>query len=236
MPETKDISRHPSLSSRSFFGRLKGKKLRPGQEEAINFLLPELLYKPEQTLEANFIRPYQAYQIEIGFGGGEHLLFQARNNPDTAFIGCEPFINGMAKLLSRIREEKLENIRLWNRDAAELLPKLPENRFEKAYLLYPDPWPKRRQRKRRFLSDVTIPMLARILFDGAEFRFATDIDDYAGWGLMRLNRSPFFIWEAEKAEDWQKPWKDWPGTRYEAKALKEGRPPSYLTFKCCAKE
>ena len=236
MPQEKDndCTQHDtSPHTRSFFGRLKGKKLRPGQETAINSLLPVLLYNPEKALEDNFSGKYQSYQLEIGFGGGEHLLYQARNNPDTAFIGCEPFINGMAKLLSRIREEKLENIRLWNRDAAELLPALPENRFAKAYLLYPDPWPKRRQRKRRFLSDETIAMLARILHEGAEFRFATDIDDYAGWGLVRLNRSSSFIWTVSKADDWRRAWKDWPGTRYEAKALREGRPPSYLTFRRC---
>ena len=124
----------------------------------------------------------------------------------------------------------LGNIRLWDRDATELLPRLPPASFDRVYLLYPDPWPKRRQRKRRFVSDETLSLLSRILRPGGEFRFATDIDDYAGWMLARVLRSPHFCWNAERPDDWRKPWQDWPGTRYEAKALREGRVPSYLTF------
>lgn len=220
-------------SARAFFGRTKGKRLRTGQEAVLETLLPALLYDPAKTLDDNFGHAMQAYHIEIGFGGGEHLLAQARAHPEIGFVGCEPFINGMAKLLCCIRDEKLNNIRLWQRDAVELLPVLPENSFSRAYLLYPDPWPKRRQRKRRFLSDDNLVLLARILKQNAEFRFATDIDDYAGWGLVRVKRSHDFTWDAEKADDWRIPWKGWPGTRYEAKALREGRPPSYLSFRRC---
>ncbi len=221
----------PDTPERAFFGRTKGKKLRPGQEQAITALLPTLRYDVQRPLSEQFERPMASYHLEIGFGGGEHLAARARANPDIGFIGCEPFVNGMAKLLSVIRNEGLDNIRLWNRDATELLPRLPESAFEQAYLLYPDPWPKRRQRKRRFFSDESLRLIARILKTGGEFRFATDIDDYAGWGLARVARSKEFVWTAERPDDWRKPWADWPGTRYEAKALREGRTPSYMTFR-----
>lgn len=215
---------------RSFFGRTKGKKLRTGQANVFETVLPDLLYDPGQNLETNFGHPYSSYHIEIGFGGGEHLAYQAELNPDIGFIGCEPFINGIVKLITLIQKKNLTNIRIWNRDATELLPYLPKEQFERAYLLYPDPWPKRRQRKRRFLSDENLKLLAPLLKSGSEFRFATDIDDYAGWGIIRIKRSEIFFWNAEKADDWRSPWLYWPGTRYEKKALREGRPPSYLTF------
>ncbi len=215
---------------RAFFGRAKGKKLRPGQESNIADLLPTLQVDASLPPEQLFGRPMRELWIEIGFGGGEHLAHRARENPDIGIIGCEPFINGMAKLLAVISQENLDNIRLWQRDATELLPFLPEASFETIYLLYPDPWPKRRQRKRRFISDDTMAMIARLLKRGGEFRFATDIDDYAGWGLAHIMRSTELRWTAERPEDWRKPWAGWPGTRYEAKALREGRTPSYMTF------
>jgi tRNA (guanine-N7-)-methyltransferase len=169
--------------------------------------------------------------LEIGFGGGEHLAAEARAHPNAGFIGCEPFVNGMAKLLAVIAAEGLANVRLWDRDATELLPLLPADSIDAVYLLYPDPWPKRRQRKRRFISDETLRALARIMRPGAELRFATDIDDYAGWALAHVRRSSDFEWTAQRADDWRQPWDGWPGTRYEAKAMREARPPSYLTFR-----
>jgi tRNA (guanine-N7-)-methyltransferase len=168
--------------------------------------------------------------LEIGFGGGEHLAAQARAHPDIGFIGCEPFVNGIAKLLRVVAQENLGNIRIWDQDAAELIDALPPRSIARAYLLYPDPWPKRRHRKRRFISDQNLVSVARVLAPRAEFRFATDIDDYAGWALARIMRSTAFRWAADCAADWRQPWTDWPGTRYEAKALREGRKPSYLTF------
>lgn len=216
---------------RAFFGRAKGKRLRSGQENNLQMLLPQLRVDSASFSASVFSRPVRQLWLEIGFGGGEHLAHQARSNPEIGFIGCEPFVNGMAKFLAVIEAEKLENVRLWDRDATELLPHLPESTFDTIYLLYPDPWPKRRQRKRRFISDETLAMLARLIKPGGEFRFATDIDDYAGWGLARILRSPHFTWTAERPDDWRKPWLNWPGTRYEAKALREGRVPSYMTFK-----
>jgi tRNA (guanine-N7-)-methyltransferase len=168
--------------------------------------------------------------LEIGFGGGEHLAAQARAHPDIGFIGCEPFVNGIAKLLAVIDREGLANIRVWDADATRLIAMLPPGSIARASLLYPDPWPKRRHRKRRFISDESLETLARVMAPGAHLRFATDIDDYAGWALARVQRSGAFAWTAERPDDWRQPWPDWPGTRYEAKAIKEGRRPAYLTF------
>lgn len=213
----------------AFFGRRKGKKLRAGQDELFRDLLPRLRVGPSGDIAA-FRERHPDLWLEIGFGGGEHLAAQARAHPQMGFIGCEPFVNGMAKLLATVDREGLKNIRLWDEDATDLLPNLPGSAFARVSILYPDPWPKRRQRKRRIVSDETLSMLARIMRPGAELRFATDIDDYAGWVLARALRSPDFEWTARRAEDWRRPWVDWPGTRYEAKALREGRAPSYLTF------
>lgn len=215
----------------AFFGRRKGKRLRAGQEDVLRTLLPRLQV-PFHGLDPLALFPPRpsAVFLEIGFGGGEHLAARARAHPEIGFIGCEPFVNGMAKLLRVVADEGLDNIRLCDRDAAELLAALPCASIDQVCLLYPDPWPKRRQRKRRFVSDQTAAVFARVLKPGGEFRFATDIDDYAGWTLACLGRSPEFRWTAERAADWREPWPDWPGTRYEAKALAEGRKPAYLTF------
>jgi tRNA (guanine-N7-)-methyltransferase len=215
----------------AFFGRRKGKRLRGGQEEVLETLLPRLRISADCPVDLAALLPgSRSVTLEIGFGGGEHLAAQARAHPDRGFIGCEPFVNGMAKLLAVAQAEGLSNIRLWDRDATELLPLLPPGALDTIYLLYPDPWPKRRQRKRRFLSDESLRALARVMRSGAELRFATDIDDYAGWALARVLRSADFAWTAMRADDWRRPWDGWPGTRYEAKAAHEGRAPSYLTF------
>jgi tRNA (guanine-N7-)-methyltransferase len=216
----------------AFFGRRKGKRLRGGQEEVLETLLPRLRVSADRPVDLTALLPgSRSITLEIGFGGGEHLAAQARAHPGTGFIGCEPFVNGVAKLLAVVQAEGLSNIRLWDRDATELLPLLPPGALDTIYLLYPDPWPKRRQRKRRFLSDESLRALARVMRSGAELRFATDIDDYAGWALARVLRSADFAWTAMRAEDWRRPWDGWPGTRYEAKATHEGRAPSYLTFR-----
>ena len=177
-----------------------------------------------------FDGPASDLWLEIGFGGGEHLAARARAHRDIGFIGCEPFVNGIAKLLAVIERDDLRSIRIWDAEATELLDRLPSGAIAGAYLLYPDPWPKRRHRKRRFVSDENLQRLARVMTPGAELRFATDIDDYAGWALARVLRSGVFRWTAERPDEWRQPWPGWPGTRYEAKALREGRRPVYLTF------
>ncbi|RDJ26614.1 tRNA (guanosine(46)-N7)-methyltransferase TrmB [Bosea caraganae] len=218
-------------TERAFFGRRKGKALREGQAARIEGLLPALRLPEGEIadLEALFPVPVEAVRLEIGFGGGEHLLSRMRESPQIGFIGCEPFVNGMAKFLAVVEHEGLKNVRLWDGDAALLLPRLPAGALDAIDLLYPDPWPKRRQRKRRFVSDRTIGLFARALREGGRFRFASDIDDYVGWTLARLLRSPDFDWSDERADDWRKPYPGWVRTRYEAKAVKAGRVPSYLT-------
>jgi tRNA (guanine-N7-)-methyltransferase len=129
-----------------------------------------------------------------------------------------------------VEAEDLANVRVWDDDVTKLLPRLPDAAFDRVVILYPDPWPKRRQRKRRLVSDDTLAALARILKPGGTLRFASDIDDYIGWVLVRALRSDDFRWTAQGPDDWRRPWDGWPGTRYEAKALREGRVPSYLTF------
>jgi len=216
----------------AFFGRRKGKKLRLGQAHLFDVLLPQLrINLSDEVLPASlFIRPADALWLEIGFGGGEHLLLRAQENPAVGFIGCEPFVNGMAKMLAAIDRDGLDNIRLYDADALNLLKRLPDSSVDRIYLLYPDPWPKRRQNKRRFISDETLTLIARILKVGGEFRFASDIDHYVGWTLQRVMRSPHLKWTAERPDDWRLPSTGWQSTRYEAKAIREGRRSAYLTF------
>lgn len=214
----------------AFFGRRKGKRLRAGQDDLVQNLLPSLRVTPGRSPAETFGSADRETWLEIGFGGGEHLAAQARAHGDVNFIGCEPFVNGMAKLLAVVDHEKLGNVRVWDEDVTDLLPTLPDACLDRVYILYPDPWPKRRQRKRRLVSDETLCQLARVMRKGAELRFASDIDNYIGWVLARALRSPDFRWTAERADDWRRPYEGWPGTRYEAKAIREGRVPSYLTF------
>lgn len=214
----------------AFFGRRKGKKLRAGQDDLIQNLLPTLRVAPGAPFETLFAKPGRETWLEIGFGGGEHLAAQAQTHADVNIIGCEPFVNGMAKLLATIERDHLANIRVYDDDVTDLLPTLPEGCLDRVYILYPDPWPKRRQRKRRLVSDEMLVELARVMRKGAELRFASDIDDYIGWVLARALRSRHFRWSATRADDWRRPYDGWPGTRYEAKAIREGRTPSYLTL------
>jgi tRNA (guanine-N7-)-methyltransferase len=225
---------------RAFFGRRKGRPLRPRQAALIEYLLPRLalaLDKPApDALAAMFARPVDAVRLEIGFGGGEHLIAQAGAHPRRGFIGCEPFVNGMAKILALIESGGYDNIRLHAGDALALLAWLPPASLEGIDLLYPDPWPKRRHWKRRFVQDRTVAMMARVLCGGGAFRFATDIADYAAWTLEHLARSPDFCWTAERAEDWRMPWDGFCPTRYEAKAKGQGRAACYLVFRRLARD
>lgn len=221
--------------SRAFFGRRKGHKLRPRQAQLFDTLLPRLaldLSRPAPPdLRALFAVPVSAVALEIGFGGGESLIAQAQAQPNTGFLGVEPFINGMAKALAAIESSGVSNIRLHFDDAVNLISWLPDASLARIDLIHPDPWPKRRHWKRRFVQDEMIARLARILRSGGEFRFVTDIADYAAWTLQRFLRSRQFEWTARCAEDWRKPWLGFTPTRYHAKAGRERRPSCFLVFR-----
>jgi tRNA (guanine-N7-)-methyltransferase len=222
-------------SQRAFFGRRKGHPLRARQIELFESLLPQLaldLTKPAPAdLKSLFPHVPETLRLEIGFGGAEHLIAQALAHPDAGFIGADGFLNAIGKALVAIDDNDLTNIRLHHGDASDLLDWLPANSFTRIDLLYPDPWPKRRQWKRRFIQDESLTRLARLLKSGGELRFATDIESYAVYALARVMRSGDFIWTAEIADDWRKPWDGWSRTRYEAKAIREGRTPAYFIFR-----
>ena len=199
-PAKRDASSGNDVAARqhgSFFGRRKGHKLRPHQADLIEHLLPRLaldIGKPcPSGLAELFDAPRDEVRLEIGFGGGEHLIAEARAFPDTGFIGCEPYVNGMAKILTQIEAHKTGNVRLFAGDAAELLAWAPTRSLARIDLIHPDPWPKRRHWKRRFVQDASIAAMARALKPGGEFRFVSDIDDYCAWTLAHLARSPDFL-------------------------------------------
>jgi tRNA (guanine-N7-)-methyltransferase len=198
-------------------------------------LLPKLaldLDRPAPSdLSTLFPVPVDSVRLEIGFGGGEHMIAQAEAHPRSGFIGVEPFVNGMAKALAAIEHKQLANIRLHFGDATFMLEWLPPGSLAGVDLIYPDPWPKKRHWKRRFVQDRSVVEIARVLRPGGEFRFASDIPDYAAWTLAHLNRSHDFVWTAERADDWRAPWPGFSSTRYEAKAKREGRVPCYLVFR-----
>jgi tRNA (guanine-N7-)-methyltransferase len=219
----------------SFFGRRKGHRLRIHQADLIKNLLPHLsldISGPRPADIAPLFDPkVESVRLEIGFGGGEHLIAEAQAFPGIGFIGCEPYVNGMAKILSAIEAHNIGNIKLFAGDAAELLAWAPANSLDRVDLIHPDPWPKRRHRKRRFVQDATVAAMARVLKPSGEFRFVCDIDDYVTWTLHHLARSPELIWTAERADDWRLPWADYTMTRYGRKAMREGRRSVYLRFR-----
>jgi tRNA (guanine-N7-)-methyltransferase len=219
----------------AFFGRRKGKKLRQHQSDLFATLLPRLAVDLTVPAPANLASLFPDHvdfvRLEIGFGGAEHLLGEAERNPQCGFIGIEPFVNGMAKALAGIERQGLRNIRLHHGDATDLIAWLPDTSVARVDLLYPDPWPKRRHWKRRFVQKDSIAAIVRVLRSTGEFRFASDIPHYVAWTLRRVIASSALIWTAERADDWRKPWPGFEGTRYEAKAKREGRTPCYLIFR-----
>ena len=217
----------------AFYGRRKGKALRPGHASLMDDLLPRLaidLASPAPAdLRSLFSAPIDEVWMESGFGGGEHLIATAEANPSVGFIGAEPFVNGMAKALAAIEDRDLgERIRLHHFDSVPLLDWLPDASLGRFYLLYPDPWPKTRHWKRRFVGRDNLDRIARVLRPGAEFRFASDWAHYVDWTLRHILAHPAFEWTATTSADWKEPWAGWPGTRYEAKAIREGRTPAYI--------
>ncbi|PZU84110.1 MAG: tRNA (guanosine(46)-N7)-methyltransferase TrmB [Shinella sp.] len=225
----------PSRATEAFFGRRKGKPLRELQVERMTHLLPELRVEPQgpalENLADLFPTQVERLRLEIGFGGGEHLVHRAGENPQTGFIGVEPFVNSMAKLLAEVEAKELRNIRVYDDDATRLLDWLPAASLDQIDLLYPDPWPKKKHWKRRFVSQVNLDRFHRVLKPGGLFCFASDIDTYVNWTLIHCRDHGGFAWTARNRADWITPFAGWPGTRYEAKAKREGRSSAYLTFR-----
>jgi tRNA (guanine-N7-)-methyltransferase len=213
------------------YGRRVGKPLRARQQTLIETRLETLSIPNAGAIDLSALFPRaNHFGFEVGFGGGEHLAAQAQAHPDWGFIGCEPFINGAAKLVARIVEGELPNVKLSVGDAREVMPRLPHASLAAFYLLFPDPWPKIRHHKRRFVNEKNLNEIARLLRSGGELRIATDIMDYASWSLEHLMRHKAFRWSAEQTRDWRNRPLDWPATRYEQKALKDGRASVYLRF------
>jgi len=223
-----------SRSTEGFFGRRHGKTIRPQQASALAQGLDmrrlDLGVAAPQDLRDLFPVPVAAVTLEIGFGGGEHLLSEAAAHPDIGFIGIEPFVNGMAKMMMALDRQPLPNIRVYDDDAMRVLDWLPPGSVDAIELLYPDPWPKKRHWKRRFVGPANLDRFARVLRHGGAFRFASDVDTYVNWTLLHCASHGGFEWLAKTAGDWHDAYEGWPGTRYEAKALREGRRPAYLRF------
>jgi tRNA (guanine-N7-)-methyltransferase len=222
------------FQDRRFYGRRKGRPLRKGQQQLIDTLLPRLaIALPDRgKVDPNSLFPHNPAQVwlEIGFGGGEHLAEQARANRAVGLIGCEVFLNGIATVLAQVSTGGLDNVRLYPEDARDLLDALPEASLDRVFLLFPDPWPKRRHADRRFIQAANLDRIASLMKPGAEFRVASDDPTYIGWALAHLIRHPAFAWTARGPADWRARTPDWPGTRYESKALREGRQPVFLRF------
>lgn len=223
-----------SRSTEAFWGRRRGKPLRVESRRALNAVLPEWkldLTKPAPAdLTDLFGKPCRTVHLEIGFGAGEHLASEAERQPDIGFIGVEPFVNSMARFLREGSERGLSNICVHDNDAVQVLDWLPDASVTRIDLLYPDPWPKKKHWKRRFVGPENLARFARVLAPGGHFRFASDIETYVNWTLAHVQASPSFRWTARQPADWHEPWPHWVRTRYEAKAIHEDRRPCYLIF------
>ncbi|HEX9449002.1 MAG TPA: tRNA (guanine(46)-N(7))-methyltransferase TrmB [Dongiaceae bacterium] len=221
---------------RKFYGRRKGRKLRVNQQGWVDELLPRLtvaLPADQQPLDPRtlFAQPVDDIWLEIGFGGGEHLAAQAAAHPQIGFIGCEVFLNGIASLLGHLANQASSNVRIYPEDARELLARLPDQCLGRLFLLFPDPWPKARHARRRFVNRANLDLLARLMKPGAELRIGSDDPTYIGWALAHASNHPAFTWLASCAADWQTRPDDWPPSRYEQKAIRQGRQPAYFRFR-----
>lgn len=219
------------------FGRQGSRNLSPHQRELMRTMLPELrVPMPDSGMvDLGLVFPHSTgepgtseFWLEIGFGSGEHMIGQAKANPQLGYLGCEVFREGVGRALSKIEQDALTNIRLWDDDARDLLERLPDACLDRAFILFPDPWPKPRHHKRRIVSMETLDLLARVMKPGAVLRCVTDIDHYAAWMVEHFLRHPDFDWLASSPDDWRNTPDDWVPTRYQAKATREGRPSYYL--------
>jgi tRNA (guanine-N7-)-methyltransferase len=231
--------RHPSGAPwRNFYGRFRGKTIRASQKDYLENDLDALSPGPidwdinpdRVKLDPAAIFDGKDIWLEIGFGGGEHLVAMAERYPEIGLIGCEPFINGVAMLLGKIRKADVENLKVHPGDVRDLFDVMPDAAISKAFLNYPDPWPKARHHRRRFVTEEHLEPLFRVLKPGAEFRVATDIPDYVRQTLEEVPKAGFVL-ETALPDGMNTPWDDWVSTRYEQKALREGRDPHYLTFR-----
>jgi len=221
------------LKRRRLYGRRRGRVLRKGRKALLEELLPTLRIElGDNRLDpaALFDRPVTDIWLEIGFGAGEHLAARAAANPEIGFLGAEHYLAGIASLLKHIADADLDNIRILTDDAALLLDALPDASLGRVFLLYPDPWPKARHEKRRFLSHENLDRLHRVMKPGGELLVATDHPVYLAWAVERMASRKDFTWLAESPKDWREAPVDWPGTRYEAKAIREGRRPTYMSY------
>lgn len=225
----------PKEFADKFFGRRSGQTLRPNHARLVRDVLPGMRLPDDPGAMANpqnlFADPVREVWLEVGFGGGEHLAWQAGQHPDIGMIGAEPYINGVAKLLSQVESEGLTNVRIYDDDVRPRLGQFGPQTISRAFLLFPDPWPKTRHHKRRFVNQANLNQLHRILKPGAQFRVGSDIDGYIRHALREVQRHGGFEWTAEQPCDWRIRPDDWPQTRYEAKAEREGRTSSYLVFR-----
>jgi tRNA (guanine-N7-)-methyltransferase len=212
---------HPHLRS---FGRLKSRPIKPRQAALMETLLPRLRV-PEGPLDPTGLLPgAREAWLEIGFGGGEHMAAQAARHPDVLLLGAEPFVNGVASAVRHVDEQRLGNVRIHDGDVRDLIARLPDGCIARAFILFPDPWPKARHHKRRLLQPETVTQLARVLKPGGRLRFASDWADYVDWALARISAHPAFRWTAERADDWRLPPADHVTTRYEEKRLGDCAP------------
>lgn len=217
---------------RRLYGRRTGHKLRTGQQALVDDLLPRIAVPETGPLDAlTLFGDDRPIELEIGFGRGEHLASQAAMRPDHGFVGCEPFLDGVVGLLLHVEQQDLGNVRIHMNDALDVLERLPDASLSRAYLLHPDPWPKARHAKRRFMNKGPIDLIAAKLKPGAEFRFGTDHPIYCRWGMMVMGQSPRFDWLAERPSDFLVRPDDWPETRYEAKARQIGHEVWYFRYK-----
>jgi len=223
-----DALDHPDRNRRKLYGRRKGPKLSPRQVSLRGTLLGELAWQVGPDPKSQFPNTVQEVWLEVGFGAGEHLVWQASHHPQVGMIGAEPYEMGVAKLLTKLEETPLNTVRIHEGDGRDIIEALPDSSLGRFFLLFPDPWPKTRHHKRRFLQMEMLDQLARVLRDGAELRFATDDKSYLPYALERLMAHPAFEWLAQCPADWKSRPADWPPTRYETKAIKG--PPTFLRF------
>ena len=223
---------------RTLYGRRRGKKLRAGQQSLLDTLLPRLaLALPPVQQKIDLAQafggslPPDGVWLEVGFGAGEHLVWQAEQHPGVGLIGCEPYLNGVAKCLAHIERVGVANVRLFTDDARLLMAALPARSLGRVFVLFPDPWPKTRHHKRRFVQRETLDKLAELMMSGAELRLATDDPSYLPWMVEHACLHPAFEWLAERPADWWERPPDWPATRYEQKEI-AGRP-AFLRLRRC---